>query len=110
MGPLTGTLKIRTNFFDLTEPQCTTILLSAPENRGLIMNKVNHKVVKPYRLKEHSVNVRAVRTESSSFYSERCSPAAAAAAVIRQRAAVGAVTHLCQLSCRPRPQTVTFFL
>jgi hypothetical protein len=43
------------------------------------MNKVNHKVVKPYRLKEHSVNVRAVRTESSSFYSERCSPAAAAA-------------------------------
>ena len=37
------------------------------------MNKVNHKVVKPYRLKEHSVNVRAVRTESSSFYSERCS-------------------------------------
>ena len=73
MGPLTRTLKIRTNFFDLTEPQCTTILLYAPENRGLILNKVNHKVVKPYKLKEHFVNVRAVRTESGSFYSERCS-------------------------------------
>ncbi len=40
---------------------------------GLILNKVNHKVVKPNTLKEHAVNVRAVETESSSFYAERCS-------------------------------------